>query len=246
MANLLEVSELGVEFGGLRAVDGMDLHVAFGEAVAVIGPNGAGKTTLINAISGFAPVSSGVINFHDKELNRLKAHQRVRLGMARTFQNLELFESMTLRENLLSGFESSRRWGRIHRGRTEHSDAIGHVVAAFGLGVFVDAKVESLPYGVRKLSELARALIQRPKLLLLDEPAAGLSSSDKETLIRAVQSWRQRSGGSLVLIEHDMSLVRDLSERVVVMELGKEITQGLFEQVAVHPEVVRAYLGSSV
>jgi len=241
---LLAVDQLGVRFGGLRAVDGMSLHLEEGEALALIGPNGAGKSTFVNAVTGYCATSAGTVTFAGESLAGRSAHQRARRGLVRTFQNLELFGSMSVRENLQTAFESSAGQRKAWRGR-DRAATIRDLAERLGLTPWLDDQVGSLSYGIRKLTELGRAMVQEPKVLLLDEPAAGLNTEAKQTLVTIVREWRERTGGAYVLIEHDMSLISELADRVIVMELGSLLAEGDYGEVSTNPAVIQAYLGTT-
>lgn len=273
MAALLEVSDLKMQFGGVRAVDGLSFEVNEGEILAVIGPNGAGKTSAFNCISGFYLPTSGEIVFDGNKIAReapqiwhtlrlvdlLRSFGFFRVlpsrvtkwGMARTFQNLRLFRELSVLENIKTGMHSHLRegfWSTLfHNGRYRRAEE-ACVVEARGWLDFVGFEGDEnvyptqLPYGEQRRVEIARALATSPKLLLLDEPAAGLNYNEKQELIALIRQIRDR-GVSVVLIEHDMGMVMELAERIVVLNFGKEIANGTPDEIKNDPLVIEAYLG---
>jgi ABC-type branched-subunit amino acid transport system ATPase component len=247
MSALLEVRDLRVRFGGLSAVDGVDLDVEAGTFVGVIGPNGAGKTTFIDAVTGLVP-STGSVAFDDREVGDLAPHERVRAGVGRTFQSLELFEDLTVRENLLSAAEPARWWSplrdlfrpRADRGAAERVDA---ALELAGLTDQAEALPPDLSLGQRKLVTVARALAGGPRQLLLDEPAAGLDSDESLELGRDLR--RLVDGGvTIVLVDHDMGLVLGVCDVVHVLEFGSLIASGTPDEIKTNDRVIHAYLGT--
>jgi branched-chain amino acid transport system ATP-binding protein len=256
---LLEVAGLTLRFGGVHALDDVSLRVGRGEIFAIIGPNGAGKTSLLNALSGLYRPERGSIRFfadgegaEPLELLRLRPHAIARLGIARSFQNIELFRHMTVLDNLMLGRHVRMRgnalscalyWGPQRREEIAHRRAVEEVIDFLEIEALRHRPVGTLAYGLQKRVELARALALEPKLLLLDEPMAGMNSEEKEDMARFVLDIHEERGVTVVLIEHDMGVVMDLSHRVAVLDFGRVIAEGPPEEVARDPRVVDAYLG---
>ncbi len=249
---LLAIEGLQVRFGGVRAVDGVSLTVDEGESVGIIGPNGAGKTTLINAITGFARPNGGRASFAGAPLLGRAPHSIIRAGIARTFQNLELFEGMTVVENVMVGLHSQHRTGvmsalvnapsarRDERAMRARAD---EVLDEVGLREWRDERVELLPYGIQKLVELARAIASRPRLLLLDEPAAGLNTHEKDMLRQKIDDIRASYRLAVLVIDHDVRFIERLSNRMYAMNFGTVIAAGRPAEVLSAPPVVTSYLG---
>lgn len=248
----LKVEGLSMRFDGLLALDQVSFSVGEREIVGLIGPNGAGKTTVLNLISRFYDPVAGRILFNGQDLLSCPPHDVVRRGIARTFQNVELFSSLTVLENLLVGQHAQVRTGLVTaafslpRVRSEerrlHQRAV-EVLAILELDHLAGWPAASLPFGLQKRVELGRALVSRPRLLLLDEPAAGLSSAESQALGELLRRIRDEFACALLVIEHDMSLVMDLCERIVVLDFGRVIAQGTPEEVAHDQAVIEAYLG---
>jgi branched-chain amino acid transport system ATP-binding protein len=252
--SLLEIAGLGVRFGGVVALDGVDLTVADGEVLGLIGPNGAGKTTLFNCISRFCRPSAGSITFAGHDLLALRPHAIANLGIARTFQNLALLPRLSVRENVMLGghvtarprflpalFAAPSERARERQLRREADTAL----ARLGLAAIGDRPVAGLPLGTLKRIELARALCARPRLLLLDEPANGLTHEEVEELAELLLDLRQERTLTIVLVEHHLGLVSRICERVCVLDFGRKIAEGTPEQVKSDPAVVAAYLGAA-
>jgi len=254
VAALLRVRDIAVRFGGIVALDGVSFDVAPGSIVGLIGPNGAGKTTLFNCISRLYPCDRGDISFDGQSLLALARHRVAGLGIGRTFQNLALFRSMSVRDNVMLGRHSRTRAGFLrHALRTplvRDEEAATRrsaqaLVELLELGAVADQPVSSLPFGTQKRVELARALAAEPQLLLLDEPASGLNHEEVTELGALIRAIRDRLRLTVLLVEHHMSLVMSVSDRVVALNFGRKIAEGSPDEVRAHPEVVQAYLGTA-
>jgi branched-chain amino acid transport system ATP-binding protein len=260
MKPVMEVKQLTMDFGGLRALDHIDLTVAEGEIVALIGPNGAGKTTFFNCITGIYPPTKGDMFLvptggGPKRLNGLKPNQVTEQGMARTFQNIRLFQNMTVLENVMIG-----RHCRMHAGipgaifrppatrreETQVSADAYRMLEKIGLTAYVNEFAKNLPYGAQRRLEIARAMATEPFLLLLDEPAAGMNAQETRELDELIVRLRNNEGVSILLIEHDMKLVMSLSDRIYVVDYGKKIAEGTPEEIKNNPAVIKAYLGEEI
>jgi len=250
-AALLEIEDVSLAFDGVRALDHVTFRVDRGEVCAIIGPNGAGKSSMVNVISGLYKPASGRVRFQGRELRR--ARELSGLGIARTFQNLALFRGMTVLENVELGrdfrgrasfFEQAFRLGRAAREERRSREEADQILALLGIAAHRDDIVGRLPYGLQKRVELARALAPRPKLLLLDEPMAGMTFDEKRDMCRFIVEAHETLGTTLVLIEHDLAVVMDLSDHVIVLDRGRKLADGPPDAVRRDPEVIRAYVGS--
>ncbi len=256
MTAFFRIEQLALSFGGLQALAGIGLTVEKGEIFSVIGPNGAGKTTLFNCISGLYHPDSGTILFKGDRLQNKKPDRIARLGIARTFQNIELFAHMNTMENIMLGRHIFMRtgllrgafmWGRrSFAGREEvrHRKKVEEIIDFLDLQAVRSKPVGALPYGTQKLIELGRALALEPELLLLDEPCAGMNTEEKQDMIFWVKDIQDELGITILLIEHDMNMVMDISDRILAINFGRPIVQGLPDEVRKHPDVLKAYLGA--
>ena len=243
---------VGINFGGVKALDGVSFEVETGQVFTIIGPNGAGKTTIFNVVSRIYDPSQGRLLFCDEDITRVSAHEIAPRGIARTFQNIELFEHATVLDNLLLGRHAHKRsrfleellfLPRVRALEIEHREAAEKVIDFLDLQPYRDRLIANLPYGVRKVVELARALCTQPKLLLLDEPSSGLSVEETEEMAFWIQDIRNLLRITVLMVEHDMSLVSSVSDRVLALNYGRTIAEGTAREVQEHPEVVKAYLG---
>jgi ABC-type branched-subunit amino acid transport system ATPase component len=253
---LLEIRGLGRSFGGVKAIDGLDMHVDEGEIVSVIGPNGAGKTTFFNLITGFFAPDTGEMVFEGTNIAGLRPSQILQLGIARTFQNVRLFPTMTVRENVMVARHCRTRSGlmsailKTRSFRREEKDTrkrAEETLAFFGprlVGYRFEQPAMVLSYANRRRLEIARAMASEPKLLLLDEPTAGMNPRETKELTGLVGKLRDEKGFTIVLIEHDMQVVKGVSDRVVVLDYGSKIAEGTYDSVAHDERVIEAYLGT--
>jgi len=249
MTALLETRGLTIAYGGLRANDRVDLAVPEGKLVGLIGPNGAGKTTFIDAITGFTKLTEGAVSFGDQDITDLSTHDRARRGLSRTWQSLELFEDITVRDNLLVAASRPKWWSFladiVHPNRFGGlAEQVEWALGQVGLTDFADNYPGELPHGHRKLIGVARALVARPRLVLLDEPAAGLDSAESHELGSQLRGLLD-VGITVFLIDHDMGLVLSICDYLYVLDFGKIIAEGTPAQIRSNPDVVAAYLGAS-
>ena len=250
---LLSASQLSMRFGGVLAVNGVSFDVKRGEVFTLIGPNGAGKTTVFNLISRLYTPTTGDISFEGRKLSEIAPHDVASLGIARTFQNIELFEHASVLQNLLIGRHTHRQstvfhdiffTGKVRRAELAAREKVEQVIELLDLQHHRDSMVAGLPYGVRKVVELARALSTEPKLLLLDEPSSGLNVEETDDMAFWIRDIQQELGVTVLMVEHDMSLVSKVSDRVLAMNQGEMLALGTPREVQTHPGVIEAYLGS--
>jgi branched-chain amino acid transport system ATP-binding protein len=250
---LFEAQNISISFGGIRAVDGVSFTVGEGEIFAIVGPNGAGKSTIFNLISRIYEPTGGCLTFDGQDITRVAPHTIARRGIARTFQNIELFEHATVLDNLLIGRHCRSRpnlisellfTGGVRREELRHREAVEEVIDFLDLANYREQRISGLPYGVRKVVELARALCAEPKLLLLDEPASGLNTEETEEVAYWIEDIKNDRGITVIMIEHDMSLVSAVSDRVLALNNGRTLALGTPSEVQSNPAVIEAYLGS--
>ena len=250
--SLFQAENLSINFGGIKAVDGVTFDVAPGEVFTIIGPNGAGKTTIFNLVSRIYEPTGGTLAFDGTDITNIPPHKVAALGIARTFQNIELFEQATLLQNLLLARHTHKKSNffsellflpSVRRMEVEHREAVEKTIDFLDLQQYRDSFIVNLPYGVRKVTELARALCTNPKLLLLDEPSSGLNVEETEDMAFWIQDIKNLLGITVLMVEHDMSLVSAVSDRVMALNYGRPIALGTPADVQAHPEVIRAYLG---
>jgi len=252
MSSLFRAEEIGIRFGGIRAVEGVSFDVRKGEVFSIIGPNGAGKTTIFNLISRIYNPSSGKLIFEGADITRTPPHHIAGLGIARTFQNIELFANASLLQNLLIGRHTHAKVGlfsqlaflpSVCRAEVEHRKRAEEVIAFLGLQRYRDSLIANLPYGIRKVVELGRALCTEPKLLLLDEPSSGLNVEETEEMAYWIDDIKKDLGITIIMVEHDMKLVSAVSDRVMALNYGRILAMGTSAEVQSDPEVIRAYIG---
>ena len=254
---ILQLSDLSLRFGGVTALSGLTMEVRRGELLALIGPNGAGKTSVINCVSGLYRPQEGTITLVDGDgerhlLNRLPPHGIAALGVARTFQNIELFKHMTVLENLMLGrhvhmtggvLSGGLYLGRQRRVEIEHRRRVEEIIDFMNLEPLRSREVGNLAYGNQRLVEMARALALEPALLLLDEPTAGMNAEEKEAMARFILDVHEERGVTVVVVDHDIDVIMDISDRVVVLDFGRRIAQATPDEVRSDPAVIDAYLG---
>ncbi|MEN2989598.1 ABC transporter ATP-binding protein [Tistrella sp. BH-R2-4] len=249
---ILDIRDVVVRFGGILALDSVGFTAEAGRILGLIGPNGAGKTTVFNCLSRLYRPNAGDILFRGKPLSGLRRHRIAGAGIGRTFQNVSLFDHLGVRDNILVGghvlgrtgfLAHTLRLGRVAREEADLHDRATEMIAFMGLTGLDNRQVADLPFPIRKRVELARALMSRPHLLLLDEPAAGLNHEEVEVLKDQIRAIRDRLGTAILLVEHHMNLVMSVSDKVVAMNFGRKVAEGLPGEIAQNPEVIRTYLG---
>jgi branched-chain amino acid transport system ATP-binding protein len=251
---MLRAEGIGLRFGGIKALADIDIDVRQGEIFAIIGPNGAGKTSFMNCINGFYRPQNGSIYFEGNEITHLPSHRIAKLGIGRSFQGLQLFDGLNVLDNIMAGrhfhFKSGPLSDAIYFGRTrreeiKHRKVVEDIIDFLEVAPVRKQLVGSLPYGLRKRVDLGRALAAEPKLLLLDEPLAGMNRDEKEDIARFVLDISEEMGITIAIVEHDMGLVMDICERVVVLDFGRKIAEGTPEEIRSNEEVIQAYLGKA-
>lgn len=251
----LQVINLNLSFGGVLTLNDVSLEVKEKEILAVIGPNGAGKTSLLNCINGFYHPQKGEIIYQGRDITKLSPHQIAQHGISRTFQNIELFVGMSTLDNLMAArhlhlkrgvLAGALYFGWTHHEEMVHRKKVEEIIELLELEGIRNKIVGTLPYGQRKRVELGRALAQEPGLLLLDEPMAGMNTEEKEDMARFILDAYEEKGVTIILVEHDMGVVMDISDRVVVLDFGLKIAEGTPEQIKKDPVVIKAYLGEEI
>ena len=251
---LLEVNNVSLSFGGVKALSDVSFDIKKGEVRAIIGPNGAGKSSMLNCINGFYHPQEGTITYKGKVRRQMRPHEAAKTGIARTFQNIALFRGMSTLDNIMTGrllkmksnlFWQALYWGPNLKEENEHREKVEHIIDFLEIQDIRKTPVGRLPYGLQKRVELGRALAMEPELLLLDEPMAGMNVEEKEDMCRFVLDVNDQFGTTIALIEHDMGVVMDISDRVVVLDYGRKLADGTPDEVRSNQDVIDAYLGVS-
>jgi branched-chain amino acid transport system ATP-binding protein len=253
---ILKVSDISLSFGGVNALSNVSFTVNKGEILSIIGPNGAGKTCILNCINRFYRPQKGMIEFDGRSILELPSYKIAEMGISRTFQNIELFNGLTVQDNIMSGrhffmtgglygsFLGGMYFGKAHREEIEQRKKVEEIIDFLEIEAIRKQVVGTIPYGLRKRVELGRALALEPKLLLMDEPMAGMNTEEKEDMARFILDIHEERVDTIVLIEHDMGVVMDISHRVIVLDFGCKIADGTPVEVKASPEVIKAYLGT--
>ena len=251
---LLRVEDVSLAFGGVKALDGVSFDIRKGEIRAIIGPNGAGKSSMLNVINGFYHPQQGTITYKGQTRKQMRPYEAASQGIARTFQNIALFKGMSTLDNIMTGrnlkMKTNLFWQALYIGparkeELENREVAERVIDFLDIQAIRKKPVGKLPYGLQKRVELGRALAAEPELLLLDEPMAGMNSEEKEDMSRFIIDVNMEFGTTIALIEHDMSVVMDLSDRIVVLDYGRQLADGLPDEIRANKEVIEAYLGMS-
>lgn len=252
MTKILEIENVSLQFGGVKALNDVSFHINEGEIFSLIGPNGAGKTSMLNCISGLYSPTNGSIRFKGQEILNIKPYKRTTLGIARAFQNIALFAHMSVLDNLKLGRHTLMKsgllkgglyWGAAEKEEVEHRRAVEEVIDFLQLQEIRNTPVDKLPYGLQKRVEVGRALALEPQLILLDEPMAGMNASEKEDMSRFILDMHELMGMTVVLIEHDLGVVMNLSDNIAVLDFGKQIGFGTPKEIQSNPDVIKAYIG---